>query len=124
MIQRKETLAEVMLYLCVELSRLLITMLGQPAFLSVYESNLHRCKSPLPSLRKGDEDNYDFSFTDLKIALEDLSEAAAMEAATSMLGSFVTLLNSLIGEMVVKNILVKAWGEDVFAALIGKEKNG
>src|SRR5687767_10405923 len=96
MIQRKETRAEVVVHLWTCLSKNLISKLGLPAFASVYESNLYRTQSTFPSLRKDDKGLYDLTFSDLKSAIEEMSEQNAAASAADMLRAFIILLNSLV----------------------------
>jgi hypothetical protein len=117
MVQREETRAEVMVHLWTCLSKVLISMLGLPAFVSVYESNLYRTQSTFPSLRKGDDGLYDLTFNDLKISIEEMSENNAENCSIETLRAFIVLLNSLVGEKITTNILIQCWGKDIVESM-------
>ena len=64
----------------------------------------------------------DSPLSDLKIILEQRELAEAREASTALLRNFIDLVASLIGELLLIDILRLAWGNDALGSL-GEESN-
>jgi len=114
-LRRPEALVDVTVSLWEKLAVELVSLIGDGGFQSVYlrSGMLAAARYPWIVLDSSLHQT-DLQFAGLRNSLEgrDLTEAG--EASIVLLSTFLDILTSLIGELLMTNLLHSAWGDDVF----------
>ena len=93
----------------------LISLIGDGGFQSVYlrSGALAATRYPWVALDTSLHQT-DLRFAGLRSSLEGQDLRQAGEASIFLLSTFLDILTSLIGELLMTNLLHSAWGDDVF----------
>ena len=113
--RQPEAVVDVTVSLWEKLAVELVSLIGDGGFQSVYlrSGMLAAVRYPWLVLDSSPR-QADLQFTELRRSLEGRDLAEAGEASVVLLGTFLDILTSLIGELLMTNILHSAWGDDVF----------
>ena len=114
-LRRPDAIVDVTVSLWEKLAVELVSLIGDGGFQSVYLRSgvLAAARYPWMVLDSSLQ-QADLQFAGLRSSLEgrDLTEAG--EASIVLLSTFLDILTSLIGELLMTNLLHSAWGDDVF----------
>lgn len=116
-LQRPEAVVDVTVSLWERLAVALVSLIGEGGFQSVYQRSGMLAAARYPWLVLDSSPQHtDFQFAGLRRSLEVRDATEAGEASVVLLGIFLDILTSLIGELLLSNLLHSAWGDDVFNA--------
>jgi hypothetical protein len=113
-LRHPDTLVDVTVSLWEKLAVELVSLIGDGGFQAIYLRSGMLAAARYPWIvHDSSLQQTDFQFTGLRSSLEgrDLTEAG--EASIVLLSTFLDILTSLIGELLVTNLLHSAWGDDV-----------
>ena len=113
--RRPEAVVEVTVSLWEKLAVELVSLIGDGGFQSVYlrSGMLAAVRHPWIVLDSSPH-HTDLQFVGLRRSLEGRDLSEAREASVVLLATFLDILTSLIGELLMTNLLHSAWGDDVF----------
>ena len=113
--RRPEAVVDVTVSLWERLAVELVSLIGDGGFQSVYQRSGMLTAARYPWLVLGPSlHQTNFQFAGLRRSLEGREATEALEASVVLLGTFLDILTSLIGELLMTNLLHSAWGDDVF----------
>ena len=114
-LRRPEAVIDVTILLWEKLAVELTSTIGVGDFQSVYSRSgiLAAARYPWIALHSSSQQT-DLQFAGLRRSLEGRDFAEAGEASIVLLSTFLEILTSLIGELLMTNLLHSAWGDDVF----------
>ncbi len=114
-LRRPEAIVDVTILLWEKLAVELSSIVGDGGFQSIYSrsGNLAAARFPWLVLNASLQQN-DLQFAGLRRSLEGRDANEAGEASIVLLDIFLDILTSLIGELLMTNLLHSAWGDDVF----------
>ena len=114
-LRRPETVADCTVSLWEKLAAELVSLIGEGGFQSVYlrSGKLAAARYPWLVLDTSLQQT-DLQFAGLRSSLEGRDVTEAGEASIVLLSTFLDILTSLIGELLMTNLLHSAWGDDVF----------
>lgn len=116
-LQRPEAVVDVTVSLWERLAVALVSLIGEGGFQSVYQRSGMLAAARYPWLVLDSSPQHtDFQFAGLRRSLEVRDATEAGEASVVLLGIFLDILTSLIGELLMSNLLHSAWGNDFFNA--------
>ena len=116
-LQRPEAVVDVTVSLWERLAVALVSLIGEGGFQSVYQRSGMLAAARYPWLVLDSSPQHtDFQFAGLRRSLEVRDATEAGEASVVLLGIFLDILTSLIGELLMSNLLHSAWGDDFFNA--------
>ena len=113
--RRPEALVDVTVSLWEKLAAELVSLIGDGGFQSVYlrSGALAATRYPWMVLDTSLHQT-DLRFDGLRSSLDGPDPTQAGEASIFLLSTFLDILTSLIGELLMTNLLHSAWGDDVF----------
>lgn len=111
---RPDTLVDVTVSLWEKLAVELVSLIGDGGFQAIYRRSCMLAAARYPWIAQDSSmQQTDFQFAGLRSSLEGRDLAEAREASILLLSTFLDILTSLIGEVLVTNLLHSAWGDDV-----------
>lgn len=112
--RRPEAVVDVTILLWEKLAVELVSIIGDGGFQSVYarSGTLIAAQFPWLALNPSPNQN-DPQFAGLRTSLESQHTGVAMDASIALLTTFLDILTTLIGELLMTNLLHAAWGDDV-----------
>lgn len=112
--QRPEAVVDVTILLWEKLAVELVSIIGEGGFQSVYarSGTLIAARFPWLALNPSPQRN-DPQFAGLRNSLESQNACVATDASIALLTTFLDILTTLIGELLMTNLLHAAWGDDV-----------
>jgi hypothetical protein len=114
-LRRPEALVDVTVSLWEKLAVELVSLIGDGGFQSVYlRSGMLAAKRYPWMVLDSSLQQTDLQFAELRRSLEGRDVTEAGEASIVLLSTFLDILTSLIGELLMTNLLHSAWGDDVF----------
>jgi hypothetical protein len=114
-LQRPEALVDVTVSLWEKLAVELVSLIGDGGFQSIYlRSGMLAAKRYPWIVLDSSLEQTDLQFAGLRRSLESRDLTEAGEASIALLSTFLDILTSLIGELLMTNLLHSAWGDDVF----------
>jgi hypothetical protein len=114
-LRRPERVADCTVSLWEKLAAELVSLIGEGGFQSVYLRSGKRGAVRYPWLVLDTSlQQTDLQFAGLRGSLEGRNVTEAGEASIVLLSTFLDILTSLIGELLMTNLLHSAWGDDVF----------
>jgi hypothetical protein len=114
-LQRPEALVDVTVSLWEKLAVELVSLIGDGGFQSVYlRSGMLAAKRYPWIVLDSSLQQTELQFAGLRSSLESQGLKEAGEASILLLSTFLDILTSLIGELLMTNLLHSAWGDDVF----------
>jgi hypothetical protein len=117
--QRPEAMLDVTLHLWSQLASELVSIIGEGGFQALYSRSLHLTAKTFPWVAPGlPSHEIDSRFASLKTNLEEQDSKEAGEASIALLGIFIDILGSLIGELLTTSILRSAWGDDALDSAV------
>ncbi len=114
-LRRPESLVDVTVSLWEKLAAELVSLIGDGGFQSVYLRSGALAATRYPWLVLDTSlHQTDLRFAGLRSSLGGQDPTQAGEASIFLLSTFLDILTSLIGELLMTNLLHSAWGDDVF----------
>ncbi|MET0963428.1 MAG: hypothetical protein ABWY05_11540 [Noviherbaspirillum sp.] len=114
-LRRPEAVVDVTILLWEKLAVELASIIGEGGFQSVYLRSGAVAATRFPWLvLNASLQETDLQFAGLRSSLEGRDVEEAAEASVVLLDIFLDILTSLIGELLMTNLLHSAWGDDVF----------
>jgi hypothetical protein len=112
-LQRPEAVVDVTVSLWERLAVALVSLIGEGGFQAVYQRSGMFAAARYPWLVLDSSPQHtNFQFAGLRRSLEVRDATEAGEASVVLLGIFLDILTSLIGELLMSNLLHSAWGDD------------
>ncbi|WP_426177688.1 hypothetical protein [Massilia sp. TWR1-2-2] len=90
----------------------LSVIIGAGGFDALYFRSLHLARESYPWIMRGPEHVAGEAFRPVALSLNGHDPTEANAANAALLGIFTRTLTILIGELLLNNILRKAWGDD------------
>jgi hypothetical protein len=116
MLQWQDAIPDGTLDLWERLAFVLVSIIGEGGFQSLYSRSLHLAHAKFPWLPSTfPPQPADSRFSGLKASLEGQDSTVASEASVALLLTFIDILTLLIGEHLTTSILRSAWGDDAVA---------
>lgn len=116
-LRRPEAVVDITVSLWERLAVELVSLIGDGGFQSVYHRSGMLAAGRYPWLvLDSPAHRSEFQFAALRRSLEGRDPTEAGEASVALLSTFLDILTSLIGELLMTNLLHSAWGDDVFNA--------
>lgn len=116
-LQRPEAVVDVTVLLWEKLAVELVSIIGEGGFQSVYARSgaLAATRFPWMVLNPSPQKSGP-RFEGLRSSLETQDASVATDASIALLTTFLDILTTLIGELLMTNLVHAAWGDDVMNA--------